>query len=215
MGRRHFGAVRQLPSGRWQARYRGPDGVLRPAPITFERKSDAARWLSLAESQIAHGTWVDPHRGEVPLKEYAEAWIEERPNLRPKTVELYRSLLRRHIVPELGEVMLNGLSTERVRAWAAPPASVGGFGHDDGEGVPVAAGDHVDCGRRRAGAAQPVPDQGGEPRADPGAAGRHARSGAPARREGARPLQGARPAGDVRQPALGRAGRAAATEPRP
>ena len=24
--RRRFGALRQLPSGQWQARYRGPDG---------------------------------------------------------------------------------------------------------------------------------------------------------------------------------------------
>ncbi len=26
MGKRRFGRVRELPSGRWQARYPGPDG---------------------------------------------------------------------------------------------------------------------------------------------------------------------------------------------
>jgi excisionase family DNA binding protein len=44
---RHFGNIRKLPSGRYQARYRGPDGRLRTAPSTFGRKTDAALWLSL------------------------------------------------------------------------------------------------------------------------------------------------------------------------
>ena len=44
---RSFGSIRKLPSGRWQARYRGPDGLLRSAPHTFARKADAASgWRS-------------------------------------------------------------------------------------------------------------------------------------------------------------------------
>lgn len=35
MSRRKFGAVRRLPSGRWQARYPGPQATLLPAPRTF------------------------------------------------------------------------------------------------------------------------------------------------------------------------------------
>lgn len=38
---RQFGNIRKLPSGRYQARYRGPDGQLRSAPVTFDRKTDA------------------------------------------------------------------------------------------------------------------------------------------------------------------------------
>ena len=40
-GRRHFGFVRKLPSGRFQASYLGPDGRRRTAPETFGRKQDA------------------------------------------------------------------------------------------------------------------------------------------------------------------------------
>ena len=43
---RSFGSLRRLPSGRWQARYRGPDGLLVTAPSTFVRKTDGARWLA-------------------------------------------------------------------------------------------------------------------------------------------------------------------------
>jgi hypothetical protein len=39
-GHRRFGSIRRLPSGRYQARYPGPDGRLRSHPQTFERKGD-------------------------------------------------------------------------------------------------------------------------------------------------------------------------------
>ena len=60
---RQFGNIRKLPSGRYQARYRGPDGQLRPAPVTFERKTDASRWLSLKETEISKGEWIAPEPG--------------------------------------------------------------------------------------------------------------------------------------------------------
>src|SRR5690606_30239644 len=94
-----FGTVRRLPSKRWQARYYGPDGIRRSAPNTFERKTDAERWLRMLEVQILRGEWVDPDRMKVTLGDYAERWIAERPGLRPRTVELYRWLLRKRIAP--------------------------------------------------------------------------------------------------------------------
>ncbi|MFF4503357.1 hypothetical protein [Streptomyces sp. NPDC001401] len=39
--RRRFGAIRRLPSGRYQARCPGPDGVMRPAPETIATTADA------------------------------------------------------------------------------------------------------------------------------------------------------------------------------
>ena len=57
---RHFGNIRKLPSGLYQARYRGPDGRMRSAPHTFARKSDAASWLTLKEAEIRQGDWIDP-----------------------------------------------------------------------------------------------------------------------------------------------------------
>lgn len=41
--RRRFGSVRKLPSGRFQARYRGPDGLMRTADATFATQTDADR----------------------------------------------------------------------------------------------------------------------------------------------------------------------------
>lgn len=116
-GRRQFGTVRLLVSGRYQARYRGPDGVRRAAPETFARRQEALRWLALAEAQVVKGEWRDPAAGKVALADYGSAWIAERPGLRPRTVELYRGLFGKHIAPHLGRVSLADLDPAMIRAW--------------------------------------------------------------------------------------------------
>jgi integrase len=92
---------------------------MRSAPETFARKAEAQRYLTLVESQIARGEWTDPERAKVTLGDYAERWIAERPGLRPRTVELYWWLLRRHVVPWLGGVPLGKIDTPLVREWRA------------------------------------------------------------------------------------------------
>ncbi|MGC4852260.1 tyrosine-type recombinase/integrase [Micromonospora sp. DT4] len=118
-GHRRFGSVRKLPSGRYQARYPGPDGQMRNAPETYARKSDADRYLTLVEAQIARHEWTDPTRAKIKLADYARRWIDQRPNLRPRTVHLYGWLLDKHIVPYLGAAELGRLDTPMVRDWRA------------------------------------------------------------------------------------------------
>jgi integrase len=118
-GHRRFGNVRKRESGRYQARYPGPDGVMRSAPQTFARKSDAERYLSVIEAQMARHEWIDPDRAKIRLSDYAERWIIQRPRLRPRTVHLYRWLLGKHISPYLGGVPIGRLDTPMVREWRA------------------------------------------------------------------------------------------------
>jgi integrase len=115
--RRRFGRVRQRPSGRWQARYPGPDGQLRSAPHTFAREKDAEQWLSEVETDLRRGDWTDPDAGKIPLGLYAKAWIEERAGLAVRTKELYEGLLRNHLEPYIGHVMLSDVSPAKVRRW--------------------------------------------------------------------------------------------------
>ena len=115
-GKRRFRRVRQLPSGRWQGRYKGPDGSDRPAPRTFESKTSAERWLSVTEAEIIQSDWIDPDGGRALFGAYACDWIEER-GLRPKTVELYRYLLRHHLEPTFGPRTLADIKEPHVRRW--------------------------------------------------------------------------------------------------
>ncbi len=115
--KRRFGRVRQLPSGRFQVRYTGPDGVDRPAPETFTTKTDAEVWLTRKEAEILDDEWIDPDAGKITLGEYGRAWIDERPNLRLRTVELYGYLLRAHLAPTFGEKALSEIKDPHVRRW--------------------------------------------------------------------------------------------------
>jgi integrase len=119
MRRREYGSLRHLPSGRWQARYPGSDGRLRPAPQTFPSRQAAAGWLASLQTDLARGAWVDPSRGEEPLADYATAWLAQRVDLRPRTHELYAGLLERHLLPHLGSTPLAALSPAVVRRWHA------------------------------------------------------------------------------------------------
>nr|WP_220449727.1 N-terminal phage integrase SAM-like domain-containing protein [Nonomuraea longispora] len=116
-GKRRFGSIRQLPSGRFQIRYPGPDGKLRMGETTYARERDAEKALSLIEAKLITGDWTDPQRAKVKLGDYADKWITERTNLRPRTVEIYRGLLKRYISPHLGGVPVGKLDTAAIREW--------------------------------------------------------------------------------------------------
>lgn len=109
------GTVRQLPSRRWQARYRLPDGTMQSGPVTFDTKLEAAAWLA----DYARGTAVAPeHHDDPPLTAYAESWLAGR-DLKPRTRALYRGLLNDLIAPGLGKLKLSRLSSVKVRDWYA------------------------------------------------------------------------------------------------
>lgn len=86
-GRSGFGSVRKLPSGRWQARFLGPDMVRHVGATTFQTKGDAQAWLAEERRLITLGQWTAPQeramraaaaesarRGRT-LAVYAEQWL--------------------------------------------------------------------------------------------------------------------------------------------
>lgn len=123
--KRRFGSIRKTSLCEFQASYIGPDGQRRFAPHRFKKEADADRWLAKVEGIIIAGDWTDPERAKITLREYAENWITERPGLRPRTVELYRWLLRKHIAPHLGGVQLGKLSAAVIRQWRADRLAAG------------------------------------------------------------------------------------------
>jgi len=110
-------SIRRKPSGKWEARYRDPDG--RQRGHTFPTKIEARRFLERVGADMQRGGWVDPRRGQVTLGAYADLWLAHRPDLRPRTVELYRDLLDRRILPVFGETDLSRITPSAVRAWHA------------------------------------------------------------------------------------------------
>lgn len=101
----------------YDVRLRDPSG--REYSKTFLTEKDAKDYEARERADRSRGAWIDPRRGKVTLNEWADQWMALRPDLRPRTRDVYGSLLRLHIVPELGKVQLGKLSPSRVRAWHA------------------------------------------------------------------------------------------------
>lgn len=115
------GAIRQLRSGRWQARFTGPDGVMRPAPQTFDTKLDAQAWLDGQADDVARGRWTAPEATgsrRQTFRDYATLWLAHR-DLKPRTRAQYRATLDSDIIPVFGDVILERITPTSVRNWYA------------------------------------------------------------------------------------------------
>src|SRR5664280_2814711 len=120
--KRDFGEISQLPSGRYRARYTGPDGNRHNAPVTFVAKMDAEGWLVEQERSISRGEW-QPLTRSVPeaarlLGEYAASVVARR-RLRPATAALYEKLLRLTILPTWSHHPLDEITAAQISAWYA------------------------------------------------------------------------------------------------
>lgn len=118
-GHRRFGAIRRLPSGRWQARFTAPTGLAVTAPDTFGRKVDASRWLAQREVDVGRGTWIDERRGRVSVGEWGDQWLQAIDHLKPNTRAGYRSLHRSVIKPSLGDRPIGDLRRSDVQMWVS------------------------------------------------------------------------------------------------
>lgn len=124
--RRPSGGVDKLPSGRWRGRFHDPYG--NRITKTFATKADADTWLARQRLAVLEGGYVDPSAGQVTFGCFARRWLGGRPDLRPRTLELYQGLLRRWILPEFGDRAISRIQPFAVRDWHGRLAGPAGPG---------------------------------------------------------------------------------------
>ena len=61
-----------MPSGRFQARYYGPDLQYHSAPNTFDTKGDATAWLMTERALISQQRWTPPKVRETESRRAVE-----------------------------------------------------------------------------------------------------------------------------------------------
>jgi integrase len=115
--RRTAGAVRKLPSGRWQTRLRDPLTYRMVSIGTFATARRASDALAEAQTDQHRGAWVAPERSRTTVGEWAERWFASTGHLRPNTQALYRWLLDRYVLPTFGAAELGAVDTQAVRRW--------------------------------------------------------------------------------------------------
>src|SRR6266511_2074962 len=97
----------------WVARYRGSDR--REHSQSFERKTDAERFLAGEEAKKARGDWIDPALGRLPFGAWVDHWLKTTTHLRPSSRSRMEGILRLHLLPRFGDRALGYISTVDVR----------------------------------------------------------------------------------------------------
>ncbi|MBD8030285.1 tyrosine-type recombinase/integrase [Corynebacterium gallinarum] len=132
--RRAFGAIEELKSGRYRARYRHPETTAWVnAPNTFPAKIDAEGWLADERRLIDLGTWISPEERErrAELEEIADSntvrvcmdqWLndKERQGLKASTMTKYRERVAYRITAEglaLADMPVSEVTSRAVREW--------------------------------------------------------------------------------------------------
>jgi integrase len=103
---------------RWQVRYRDANRVQHKE--NFDRKPDAEARAKVVGADLLKGLHFDPKAGRVSLRSYAEErWLPAQVHLRPASVDLYRSHLRTHILPLLGDRQIGTLRRSDMKTFVA------------------------------------------------------------------------------------------------
>ena len=123
MGKRSFGKIQQMRSGRFQASYVDHDGVRRTAPDTFAKRSEADEWLASVRSQLNSNERIDQEAALTTFAKYATDWLADRitgvrtPQIRPKTAQLYGGIIDKHLAPFFGHRALKNITAATVVEW--------------------------------------------------------------------------------------------------
>lgn len=132
--RRQFGTIEPLPSGRYRAYYKGPDGARHKAPRTYQSPDDAATWLRAEQRLIEFDEWTPPATRTQSREDKArttgqwlDEWLELRSHgpdaLEPSTLQDYRKDIRLRIThvdgkaARLRDIPLTQLTKRDIAAW--------------------------------------------------------------------------------------------------
>jgi integrase len=94
-------------------------------------KKEAEKRLSELLNQLDNGIFMNP--GKTTLAEFLEGWLKNYawPNLAPRTAEGYEHIIRRHLIPSLGNIHLTQIKPEIIQKYQVDKMTTGRL---DGKG---------------------------------------------------------------------------------
>jgi integrase len=108
--------VEQCGNRSWRVRYRREDDTIGDI-YGFTTKTAATDHANTLESDQREGRFFDPDAGKITLADWSQDWLQAL-DVAIRTEDVYRSLLRRHILPRWGDHGLVDISGIKAAAWA-------------------------------------------------------------------------------------------------
>jgi integrase len=132
-GKRLFGYIRKLPSGRFQASYVGPDGKRYFGPGSYRARKDANEWLARRQVEIQSEEWQAPRKRQASrrseeistegatlssvLEEFLSTKLTKNAKpLRENTKDYYRRVAK-SALSTFENLPLSSITKEQVDEW--------------------------------------------------------------------------------------------------
>ena len=124
-----FGRLRQLPSGNFQASFKGPDGVVYKAPATFVDDHSAEHWLrdrqdEIRAAELSKTEWRSPEeskRSAMTVSELFDVWLANSTSItKESTRQSHRRTLELRVLCdflELADMPVVEVSRKRINEW--------------------------------------------------------------------------------------------------
>jgi integrase len=102
----------------WEARYTaGTDpgtGKQLQRSITGKTQKEVAQKLKRATASIDAGTYITPNK--MTLGEWLDIWVHDYLiNVKPRTLDSYKAVVKKHLKPALGATKLSALATHEIQ----------------------------------------------------------------------------------------------------
>lgn len=137
--------IRKLPSGKWQATVRHPNGdrLTKTDPL----KRVVADWAKDLEAGFARGDRRDPRAGQIRAADWYRRWIDAR-GVEEVTKNKLRSLWDTHCEPKWGTWPMEKITAMEAQEWVnalekTKRARHNGRPVEDGEDAPLLAPDTI------------------------------------------------------------------------
>jgi integrase len=107
------GSIRQRPDGRWEARYT-VEGKRKS--IYGETQKEVRQKLTAIQADIDNGIYQAPTK--LTLSAWLDTWQKDYlGDVKPRTVDSYKNTVRLHILPAIGKVKIQSLSTVQIQTF--------------------------------------------------------------------------------------------------
>lgn len=101
----------------WRARWRDPAGQQRNR--SFDRKVDAASFLTNIESTKLVGSYVDPGAGKLTVGDWSKRWLATQGHLKPSTKARYDGIVSKQIKPRWSSTPLSQVKHSDINGWVS------------------------------------------------------------------------------------------------
>ncbi|GAB2594262.1 tyrosine-type recombinase/integrase [Microlunatus antarcticus] len=123
VSRRRDAGGRMRENVRYKVRYRDSAGTAHSETVL--RRTDAERRKAEIEVGLGRGTWQDPKRGEVLLKQWVAEWLPTRHDLRATTKARLELTMAKQVLPRFGSAKIGGITNGEIRGWVSDLLTAG------------------------------------------------------------------------------------------